>query len=133
MMSRAFLCFLGGKLVWPGTSVSHETRELGIAEGCHWYSCTNANRFGVVRVLMRACGGLSGDNGPEFGDVGPMLLAAVLSGELSTPGPSGRSSCMLSRTFQVGRRIRFSGSELEGGSGGGSKASIALTSSDTIS
>src|ERR1700677_2426941 len=133
MMSGTFLCFLGGVLVWPGISVSHETRESGIAEGCRWYSCTSANRFGVVRALMRLCGGLCGDTGPEFGDVGPMLPAAVLSSELSTPGPSGRTSCMLSRTFQVGCRIRFSGSWSGGGSGSGSGVLVALTSSDTTS
>ena len=37
--------------MWPGASVSHETRESGIAEGCRWYSRTRANQFGVVQVL----------------------------------------------------------------------------------
>lgn len=85
---------------------------------------------------MRICGG-------SGGGVGRVSLTAVFSSELSTPGPSGKSSCMLSLTFQVGFWTRFSGTELgsewsggELGSGSGcsgSVVSIALTSSDTIS
>jgi hypothetical protein len=83
----------------------HETRELGIADGCCWYSHTRANQFVLVHIFVRVTCVLV-----FSGDAGLLLLLGLVVGGTRVPGPSGRSlssSGAPSLTFQVGQQMHL--------------------------
>ena len=88
----------------------HQSTDIGEAVGC-WYSCTMPNWFdGVMTTLETISMGDTSLLSPSIGDDWSLLPATLdkLHG-ISFEASSGTSFEASSKTFQVGRRIRFDG------------------------